>query len=387
MQIKSWFSNQKLLTIGIDASNLRRGGGLTHLVEILAAADPILMRFEKVYLWGGEETLNQIVNRKWLIKKRVPVLERSVFHRIVWRRFVLPKVVFRNGCDVLFVPGGGSCAGRVPVVTMSRNMLPFEYNEMMRYGVSLVTIRLFLLRFYSKISFKNATGIIFLTRYAHSRVMRVVGGSNAKTYVIPHGINKRFFKNPSSRVNNFSKGAKCKIIYVSIIDQYKHQWNVVAAVKKLRSKGFDLELQLVGPSYKPALKRLIKAVNLHDSGWHWVKYLRDISYSELHRHYHSADVGLFASSCENLPNILLEMMASGLPIACSDRGPMCEILGDGGEYFNPEDVDDIASALEKLLLSEPKRKLYSERAYTRSLSYSWDRTALATFSALVECSI
>ena len=146
-------------------------------------------------------------------------------------------------------------------------------------------------------------------------------------------------------------------------------------------------MHLVGPSYKPALKRLNEAVILHDRGWQWVKYFKDVSYSELHRYYHSADVGLFASSCENLPNILLEMMASGLPVACSDRGPMCEILGDGGEYFNPEDIDDIASALERILLSKSNRKIYSERAYTRSLSYSWDRTAMDTFSALAACSL
>jgi len=44
-------------------------------------------------------------------------------------------------------------------------------------------------------------------------------------------------------------------------------------------------------------------------------------------------------------NILVEAMASGLPIACSNRGPMPEVLGDAGVYFDPEDPHDIARAL------------------------------------------
>jgi len=42
------------------------------------------------------------------------------------------------------------------------------------------------------------------------------------------------------------------------------------------------------------------------------------------------DLFIFASSCENMPNTLLEGMASDLPIACSNRGPMPEVLRDGG---------------------------------------------------------
>ena len=43
-----------------------------------------------------------------------------------------------------------------------------------------------------------------------------------------------------------------------------------------------------------------------------------------------SNIFIFASSCENMPITLIEGMASGLPIACSDRGPMPEVLQDGG---------------------------------------------------------
>ncbi len=67
-----------------------------------------------------------------------------------------------------------------------------------------------------------------------------------------------------------------------------------------------------------------------------------------------------------MPNILLENMAAGLPIACSNRGPMPEVLGDAGVYFDPESVDDIAHAVAKLIHSPFLREELAHRAYSRS---------------------
>ena len=49
--------------------------------------------------------------------------------------------------------------------------------------------------------------------------------------------------------------------------------------------------------------------------------------NELHLRYAEAYLGLFALSCEKMPNILLKTMASSLPIASSNKGPMPEVLG------------------------------------------------------------
>ena len=54
-----------------------------------------------------------------------------------------------------------------------------------------------------------------------------------------------------------------------------------------------------------------------------------------------SEIMILSSRFEGLPNILLEAMAASLPIACSNRGPMPEILKDAGIYFNPEQVSSI----------------------------------------------
>ena len=101
----------------------------------------------------------------------------------------------------------------------------------------------------------------------------------------------------------------------------------------------------------------------------WVSHQNEIPFNELHKRYANADLGLFASSCENMPNILLEMMASGLPIVSSDSN-LPDILLDGGLYFDPE-VKNIASAIRKTITSEKLREDLAHRNYLNAQKFSW----------------
>jgi glycosyltransferase involved in cell wall biosynthesis len=98
----------------------------------------------------------------------------------------------------------------------------------------------------------------------------------------------------------------------------------------------------------------------------------------------AADLCVFASSCENMPNTLLEAMAAGLPIASSDRGPMPEILKDGGVYCDPESPRSIASAIEKIITDEQLRISIAARAKEISEIYSWAKCANETWEFLRE---
>jgi glycosyltransferase involved in cell wall biosynthesis len=223
-----------------------------------------------------------------------------------------------------------------------------------------------------------------LTEYARDVVLRVTGKLRGQNCIIPHGLNPRFNKAPKLQRNitEYDDVHPYRVLYVSIIDQYKHQWHVVEAVAALRKQGLPIVLDLVGPTYPAALKRLNQTINCVDAERRWVHHHGAIPFNELHSHYAEADLGLFASSCENMPNILLETMASGLPIACSNRGPMPEVLGDSGVYFDPVQSVDIARALRELIDSPQLRSQLAAASYQRSQKYAWQRCADETFEFL-----
>jgi glycosyltransferase involved in cell wall biosynthesis len=372
------------MRLGIDASNLRDGGGLTHLAELLRAAQPQAHGFSQIIVWGGQHTLAQIDERPWLVKAPQALLNRSLPFRVFWQRFRLARLARAAGCEILFAPGGSIGGGFHPVITMSRNLLPFEWRELRRYGFSWLALRGLILRVTQSRALVQADGVIFLTRYARDVVTSAVSVANEKTIIIPHGIGDRFTRRPRDQggIERYSAARPFRVIYVSIVDMYKHQWHVVEAVGKLRATGIPMTLELVGRAYPPALARLKKVLAQIDPAGQFVQYVGPVPYDELHTRYAAADLCLFASSCENMPNILLEAMASGLPIACSNRGPMPELLGDAGVYFDPERPDDIARAVRELIASPGLRTTLAEASFKRVQAYSWQRCAEETLHFL-----
>ncbi len=370
----------------IDASNVKSGGGATHLRELLRAADPPSFGFETVFLWAPKSTLQQVEVRPWLVKRWLPVLERNYVVRAWWQYRHLGAVARADRCDLLFVVGGSFATSFRPVVVMSRNMLPFEFSELWRFGVSRQTLRLLLLRVTQSRSFRRADGVVFLSRYAHDAVLKVTGRINGRVAIIPHGIDTRFAKPPRAprALKQCSDADPLRLLYVSIIDVYKHQWNVVEAVALLRAQGYPIALELVGPAYRPALRRLASALRRWDPQGRSVRYLGPVPYAQLDACYARAELGLFASSCENMPNILLETMASGLPIACSNRGPMPEVLGDAGRYFDPEEPRSIAASTLELMRSVELRARLAQAAFGRAGSYSWAQCAQQTCAFLAQ---
>jgi glycosyltransferase involved in cell wall biosynthesis len=75
-------------------------------------------------------------------------------------------------------------------------------------------------------------------------------------------------------------------------------------------------------------------------------------------------------------------MTVGLPIACSRRSSLPETLQSAGVYFDPEDEESIASALEQLVHDASLRKKVSRNAQELAKAYSWQKCAAETWRFL-----
>lgn len=367
--------------MGIDGSSVRSGGGVSYLAGLLDAASPAEQGIDRIRVWAKRSTLAQLPDRPWLDRLETPLLERPLPMRVWWQRFVFPGLV--GDCDVVFVPGGTAPYDLAPMVTMSQNMLPFDRVEARRYGPGWVTLRLKILRRTQLRSFARSQGVIFLSDHARREISAALG-AGPPSATIPHGISDAFRIEPrrSRPLSACSPDDPLRLLYVSIVDVYKHQWHVAEAVARLRRAGLPVALDLVGPAYQPALSRLKKTLDELDPEGSFLRYHGAVPHSVLPDHLRKAELFVFASSCENLPNILIEGMAAGLPIACSRRPPMPDVLGDAGETFDPEDVDQIESVVGELARDVDRRDELARRAWEQSQGYSWKRCADETLSFL-----
>jgi len=369
--------------LGINASRARSGGGVSHLVGILQDVDPAEFGIGQVHVWSYAKLISALPSAPWLVKHTPPELDRSLFRQLWWERFALPGELRDAGCTILLNVDAGSVCRFRPAVTMSRDMLSYEPGEIERYGISKARLRLIALRHVQNASLRSADGVIFLTQYA-ARVVQRSSGSLSNVAVVPHGVGAAF--RGSGGRKSWPEGGQRPIrcLYISNALPYKHQWHVVDAVASLRKHGFNLQLELVGGGEGRAQKRLDAKIAGSDPNGIFVTLHEFVPQHILPEFLARADIFVFASSCENMPNTLVEAMAAGLPIACSDRGPMPEVLDDGGVYFDPEDPDSIADALVNLMTDSGKRGHLAARAQELSYKYSWPRCAKETFSFIAE---
>jgi glycosyltransferase involved in cell wall biosynthesis len=371
------------MRVGIDASNLRAGGGLTHLSALLDAADPALDGFSRIVVWGGRDTLAHVPERTWIERVHVPALDGPLPRRILWQRTRLASAAHRAS-DILFIPGGTFSGSFRPFVTMCRNMLPFDRRERRRYGMSVVGLRLGMLEVLQARSFRRADGVIFLTDYAKRTVLAHTGPLPGLVTTIAHGVDETIRSAPRRQlpIGAYTFDKPFRLLYVSIVDLYKFQWTVADAVGQLRARGVPVTLDLIGPAYGPAKRKLDETLSRVDPDGKGIHYRGPATGDELRRAHHDADGFVFASTCENLPNILLAAMAAGLPLASSDRQPMPEIMGSDATYFDPEDVASIVAALSSFLQDESLRARSAASLFARSEEFSWALCARQTFAFL-----
>jgi glycosyltransferase involved in cell wall biosynthesis len=379
------------ICIGIDATNLRQGGGITHLAELLNELKPEELGISRVVLWAGSAMNARLPNFPWLIKETPSALEGSLARRSFWQLFSLSRCARKAHCDVLFVPGGSYLGSFSPVVTMSQNLLPFEFTELKRSGISLFTLKMLILRLVQSFTFGRSDGVIFLTDYARSVVLRVTGKIRGLTCVIGHGVSKNFYSEPKAQqsIKEYSVTNPFQIIYVSTVDAYKHQLPVIEAMQVLRGRGHPVKLTMIGSAAKHSLHLVNKVLEGQDSSHSTTLNLRDeylgvIPYEKLLDHYRQSDLAVFASSCETFGIILAEKMLAGLPIACSQMSCMDEILQDGGVYFNPLDPDSIANSIDQYLLSPQLREENIKKSQRRALEFTWAISARQTFEFIVK---
>lgn len=366
------------MKIVINAFSARLGGGQTYLIRLLENLpldDIQILLFAPDSLSLPPDPRIRRGRTWWPVGN--PIL------RAMWERMALPRILRREQAEILFCPGG-VVATKAPAncrtVTMFRNMIPFtpELVEQMPWGWD--RIRNILLRYTFLKSFAKADLTIFISHHARSVVESEGLVRNAT--VIVHGISEDFRTYATSLP--MPKGAPSSgyILYVSRFDVYKHHRQVVQAYAdvpvELRRR---FPLVLIGEDDLPeaaVVRRMVRELEIETD----VHIMGAINYRELPKWYKHAKLVIFASSCENCPNILLESLGSGRPVLSSDVMPMPEFGGGEIGYFDPLEPASLTQEL-KTVLADPVREAQLAQASVRACArFDWAVTANQTWTAL-----
>jgi glycosyltransferase involved in cell wall biosynthesis len=379
-----------MMRIGIDLHNIRDGGGVNYMRNLLGVADPAIHCFESIHLFGAPSVLEDMPRAAFIVHHSQPVLERRLHHRIIWATTTLPRVLRQTGCTLLYVPGGVVPLALIgggfrPYATISRNMMPFATDLWELYPRGLDRTRLRLLHWVHLKSFARAQAMIYLTDFARNTLEPMLPWTDKARNVqtIPHGLNHSLFKpRPDLPSPAPDPSEPIEVVYCSRLEPYKHQVEVIRAIVSLWPRYPRLRLTMIGWSNKSYEAEVTSLISEVDPGGEAMRYVGGIPNADLPGVYARSHLKLFASSCENLPNTLLEAMASGLPVLSSSASPMPEVADDACLYFDPRSPEDIARSIDAALSDWAATQARVARGIERASAFTWQRCAAATFAVL-----
>lgn len=353
----------------VNAMSAQLGGGQTHLLNIFKSG---WEDCEVIFLTSSSNSLvfeNAFGSSKVL---NVGKVGNNFFTRAVWENLFLSRFAIKNNADIVFLAGGLApflMNKEIKWVAISHNLLPFSWGSIFSANGVGLKLKLFIIRYAQLWAFQNVKGVVFTSEHA-KKVITNFFKKKVNDIVIPSGIHSMFFEKKESL--SFEEPY---ILYVSTFFQYKHQVEVIRAFKIFQDNiQNEIKLYFVGNNsgaYGEECKRLVTEYGLNEK----VVFKGNVPYSELPSLMQNSLLNLFASECENCPNILLEYLASGNPILCSNYEPMPEFGKKFVTYFDPTKVEDLASKLESKVGKAPKFT-EAELNEVKNL-YSWEHASSA----------
>jgi len=286
--------------------------------------------------------------------------------------------------DVVFIPTARwiDC-GRVPVVTMVRNMEPLvdPFNAGARGA-----IRALARAYMAKKACRRARRIIAVSRYVQEFLVDNWHISGQKIGVVYHGLDVPHPQAEAIKPTALEGKAEGPFIFTAgSIRPYRGLEDLVKALAIMRKRNISQTLIIGGAAdqethfYKERLEHLARELRVA-SHIIWAGQLNSLEMSWC---FYNCDAFVMTSKIEACPNIVLEAMSHGCLCISTDCPPMPEFFGDAAFYYPPGDADGLAVRLiEALNLSEYENSERRTVAINQARQLDWDDTASATISQL-----
>jgi glycosyltransferase involved in cell wall biosynthesis len=220
-----------------------------------------------------------------------------------------------------------------------------------------------------KLVLKEADAVISLTYDMKKKIMEVY---NREIFVIPNGIDLNIFEGLSKNElrNKFGLNKTQKIIlYAGTLRPVKGLTYLIEAVKIINDKNNRLLLVGYGEE-REHLENLVKKLKIENI----VTFVGEVPNKEVFEYMTASDVLVLPSLSEGFPNVILEAMASGLPIIATKVGGVPEIINNevNGFLIDPKNPQQICEKILLIFKDEKLREKISQNNKMEAKKYSWE---------------
>jgi glycosyltransferase involved in cell wall biosynthesis len=315
---------------------------------------------------------------------RVPGGRR--LEKFFWEQRVFPHAAEQMGADLLHVPYFATPLSQpLPTVVTIHDMIPFRMPVYMTSGA---------VRAYQALvsrASRRAARILTVSEYSRQEIQELLGISKERIEVVLEAAGEQFRPCTDAQVlaqarERYGLGPRY-VLYVGGFDERKNVQGLVQAFAQLLQADVAADLQLMiagdtsrlGGATYPDWRPLAQKLSIMD---HICTGL--VTDADLPLLYSGASVYVFPSLYEGFGLNPLEAMACGVPVVCSNRTSLPEVVGDAAVLVDPTEPTAVAAALKRVLQDTSLQVQLRARGLARAARFSWERAARETRAVFLD---
>lgn len=312
-----------------------------------------------------------------LHQTRLPVQQPLV--RILWEQGRLPRLLQQQQVDVLHglvnvLPLATKVPGIVTVHDLSFLRLPDKFQQAKRWYLTQLC----------HASVTKARHVIAVSRQTAADLVHFWGIDARKISVIYNGVGAEFTPAPAAVVDAFRQqhGLPARFfLYLGTLEPRKNLPLLIRAFARWRAETStdqrEIKLVIAGGKgwFYEQIFTLVTELQLTDV----ILFPGFVPVEALPDWYRAAELFLYPSLFEGFGLPVLEAMACGAPVICSDIGSLVEVVGESALTFPATAEDALVDLLHRFMAEDGLRQTLRQAGLARARQFSWQRTAQETY--------
>lgn len=229
-------------------------------------------------------------------------------------------------------------------------------------------------------SLEKADGVVVISEFTKKSLIEKFGLPGDKVQVTYPGLHPFFLETAGSEELEAVRRALNLppqfLLFVGATEARKNLPNLIDALAIVHKNYLKVPLVLVGRKGEDH-ENLLARIAARSIG-PWVRILGYRPEHEVRSLYQSASGFVFPSYCEGFGLPLVEAMACGVPVVTSGVTAMPEVAGEAAVYFDPNDPEDMAQKVVRVLQDGDLREDLIRKGRRRAQDFRWEKTALET---------
>lgn len=315
----------------------------------------------------------------------VPYTKESGLKNILWHQWLFQKLLKEYKCDIAYIPNFTLLLWKaVPTIVTIHDLI--EYNVPDKFSKTRMIYRKWIC---DPLMARRSDGILTVSESSRNDIVKYLHQKPSRVKVTPnavdHGVFRKYDKaEVLPALSKYELEYNGYLLFVGTIDYPgKNIKTAIDAFFGMKSQGtIDKKLVIVGKDgYNSQV--IYDAVNAspYRNDVIFTGYLPD---EDLPKLYAGAYLVLYLSLYEGFGLPVLEAMACGTPVICSNTSCFPEVVGELDVCVPPTDVRMVETKIQEMTLNESYRKMLAEKCYKKAQEYSWETSARLYHQAFLQ---